>query len=212
MADPITVSLLVAADIATSWYVQTKKNPKDSHPPPPPPQDQPRTDLNWDGLEEALASSIESQIAQLVEAHPREAFYGFALDCNAAYADVLFCLNTPESLEATVREYAERHKAEDIERERGALKWGLGDWRYHAFNLESVSWNTEVPVLGDICELSNPEDAEKFLLTCCRALIRAEKAGAFQGLRKTPDFRVACIDHDEDLASGDKRLESVRES
>jgi len=80
------------------------------------------------------------------------------------------------------------------------------------FNFESASWRTEVPMLGDVSELPNPEDAEKFLLTCCRALVRAEKTGAFHGLSKTPDFRVACIDHDEDLASGDERLESVRES
>ena len=169
-----------------------------------------RVDLDWAKLEQALAASIASEVASFAKEHPEESFYGFALDCNADYANVLFCLNTPEDLEESAREYSEINTPSEIERQKADLQWGLGDWKYQGFNLDSTSWKGMEPYLEEFAELSNEEDTEEFLITCCRALLSAETNGAFLPLRRTPDFRVACIDHDENLAAGDRRLERVR--
>ena len=171
---------------------------------------QQRLDLDWEKLEQALAYAIVSEVDSFSKEHPEETFYGFALDCNAYYANVLFCLNTPEDLEESAREYSEEDTPSEIERQKADLEWSLGDWKYQGFNLDSSTWKGMEPFLEEFAELSNEEDTEKFLLTCCRALLSAETNGAFLPLRRTPDFRVACIDHDEDLGAGDRRLERVR--
>ncbi|MGR8932877.1 MAG: DUF4303 domain-containing protein [Gammaproteobacteria bacterium] len=173
---------------------------------------EPCANVDWKGLEEALLSAITSQVEVFAKNHPEETFYGFALDCNAYYADILFCLNTPESLEEAARKYADGGDEAAISHEKEELEWGLGDWKYQGFNLDTPIWETEVPMLDEFAELPSSQDTEKFLITCCRALMRAEKKGAFLVLRRTPDFKVACIDHDEDVEAGDSRLNRVRES
>jgi hypothetical protein len=179
---------------------------------PEPSDDVPRADVDWHSLEDAITAAITKHVASFSSAHPDETFYGFALDCNAYYANVLFCLNTTESLEASAREYAGSEDPDEIENQKEDLTWGLGDWRYHAFNLDSDEWQDDVPMLDDFAELPSDLDTEEFLVTCCRALIRAEQAGAFLPLRRTADFRVACIDHDEDVHAGDRRLDRTRTS
>lgn len=171
-----------------------------------------RASVDWQALENALAQSIHLQVGAFSAAHPDERFYGFAIDCNADYANVLFCLNTDESLEATARDYANEDTPAEVARQKAEMAWALGDWKYQGFNLDSRSWADEVPMLDDFAELPNSQDTEAFLQTCCRALIRAEKDGAFDGLRRTTEFRVACIDHDEDVVDGDRRLDQVRAS
>jgi len=172
----------------------------------------PRADVDWKALEEALVRSIKSQISEFAAVHGDEVFYAFALDCNADYANVLFCLNTLESLDASTREYVKSNDPDEIASQKEDLEWGLGDWKYQGFNLESALWPDQVPMLEDFAELPNSEDIEAFLVTCCRALILAEREGAFASLPRTSNFRVACIDHDEDAHAGEERLERVRAS
>lgn len=171
-----------------------------------------RAGLDWQSLEDAIAQAVSSQTAAFAASHPGEKFYGFALDCNAYYANILFCLNTPEALEAAVHRYSKRASPEAVAQQRNDLLWGLGDWKYHGFNLDSPDWAGQVPMLDGFAELPNPNDTEEFLVVCCKALLRAEKSGAFSNLARTPDFRVACIDHDEDIAAGDARLTRIRSS
>ena len=167
-----------------------------------------QTNIAWVQLEEALARAIHSEIAKFAKAHPNEQFYGFALDCNAYYADILFCLNTPEHLETLAKEYADSNEPSEIADQKKEFEWGLGDWKYQGFNLDSTLWQSEMSLLDEFAE--HPGDTEAFLVTCCRALLAAERTGAFNQLRRTPEFRVACIDHDEDISAGEKRLEYVR--
>lgn len=171
-----------------------------------------RADVDWKAFEDALVGAITAQIAAFAQSHPHESYYGFALDCNAYYANVLFCLNTPEALEVSVARYAKTAEPEEIAWQRKGLEWSLGDWAYQGFNLDSVEWPTQVPMLDELAELPSSEDTEEFLVTCCRALIRAENIGAFSVLNTTPSFRVACIDHDEDIYDGDRRLDRMRAS
>ena len=169
-----------------------------------------QANVDWKALESALERAIVARVADFAREHSEETFYGFALDCNAYYANVLFCLNTPESLDASIREYSKSDDPAEIDRQREDLEWGLGDWKYQGFNLDSPRWLEEMGLLEEYAELPSDEDTEQFLVGCCRALIAAERNGAFSPLNRTPAFRVACIDHDEDGYSGDRRLERVR--
>jgi hypothetical protein len=170
----------------------------------------PRAEMDWRGFEDALTVAIENEVVAFAEQHRDELFYGFAIDCNAYYANILFCLNTPENLHESARHYAGSDDPDEIERQKEDLLWGLGDWKYHGFNLESRAWSRDVPMLDEFAELPNEADTEEFRVTCCKALLRAEAKGVFNALRRTADFRVACIDHDEDVHGGDRRLERVR--
>ena len=76
--------------------------------------EEPRADVDWKQLEDAVATAIASQVRAFAEYHRDEAFYGFALDCNAYYANVLFCLNTPESLDASIRSYAKNDHPDEL--------------------------------------------------------------------------------------------------
>lgn len=172
---------------------------------PPGPQ------IDWAGFEVALAELIETEISRFAAAHKDEAFYGFALDCNANYCDILFCLNSPTALRVTAAEYHAKNPQSSLEGEMDALRWGTGDWKYHGFNLDAPKWEKRykaaLPVVG---ELSIAEDINQFLEAACRALIRAERSGIFSKLSLTEEFRVACMDHDEDILDGDQRLDQVR--
>lgn len=168
--------------------------------------------VDWQALEQALFDSIKAQVEAFSKTHQDDVFYGFAIDCNAYYANVLFCLNTLESLDETAKEYADHDDEASVTQEKSELEWSLGDWQYVGFNLDSPSWEDEVPFLEQYSELPDDQQTEEFLNTCCRALVHAEQDGAFSVLNCTDNFRVACMDHDEDIETGDRRLERIRAS
>jgi hypothetical protein len=168
------------------------------------------TDVDWIGLENHLADALTDEVRRFATRHDHETFYGIALDCNAYYANVLLCANTPTALDEAAARYANGRPIDD-DAERESLRWGLGDWKYQGFNLDSDAWRERMaPRLDEFAELPSPEDTERFLVACCRVLLRLEGSGLFRDLQTTPDFRVACIDHDEDLTQGDARLDRIR--
>jgi hypothetical protein len=169
--------------------------------------------IDWTEFEIALSRLIESELSKFSETHEDEVFYAFALDCNATYGDVLLCLNTPTALHETALAYHAKHPNRSVDAEIDNLRWSLGDWKYQGFNLNAPTWTQQYSAalpFGD--ELSMEEDIEQFLVAACRAMIHAERKGAFANLSRTADFRIMCIDHDEDALEGDKRLARVRAS
>src|SRR5262249_17794522 len=51
---------------------------------------------------------------------------------------------------------------------------------------------------------------ENFLEMACRVAVRLERGNAFDGLLRTPGFRVVCADHDESVEDGERRLQRIR--
>jgi hypothetical protein len=168
--------------------------------------------IDWPAFEVALTAALEAEVVQFAAAHTGDTFYGLALDCNAYYADILLCANTNKSLdEAVVSDTQADHSPDAIAHLRGELRWSFGDWQYQGFNLDSAPWQRAMDArLAALAGLPTAEDVEQFLVSCCRALIAVERGAAILKLNRTPDFQVACIDHDENFEQGQARLDAVR--
>lgn len=194
--------------------------------------------LDWSEIENLLFDLAIADIASFATAHPDEAFYGFAFDCNADYGQALLCLNTPEHLELASRgEHLPAEVSAGYEKLRKKLglvpdrtppderakelRWSLGAWKYQDFNSPRFdqSW---MPIQKQIRSAAFPDVvdesqermrlalAQEFLKTVCRVLIRLESSGAFDSLNKTGDFQAGVFDHDEWEATSWERLDSVR--
>ncbi|MFN3148593.1 DUF4303 domain-containing protein [Bremerella sp.] len=181
--------------------------------------------IKWQHIEDLIFSSVLPCIQDFAEQHPDEVFYGFFLDCNAEYFDVLGHFNTPAMLHKTAiryqTEYARLYPGWSVERLEDHLRWSAGDWGYfEVFN--ACDSNEEYRLLCDeitdyVLDNSIEETEEtaiyaRFMETCCRVAIRLERENAFQNLKLAPDFRVLCADHDESMEDAESRLQSIRKS
>jgi hypothetical protein len=169
--------------------------------------------IDWLAFEKELAVAIEAQIWRFAPKHIKEAFYGFGLDCNASYGDILLCLNTPQALAKSAATYLSHRPSSSLQAETDSLRWALGDWKYHGFNINTREWPRHYgAALSKSNELERREDIEQFMVSACRALLRIERSGILSSISRTDDFRVCCMDHDENILEGDRRLHQLRGS
>jgi hypothetical protein len=169
---------------------------------------------DWKRIEETLRRASGEAIGEFAAAHPAESFYGFALDCNPDYGEVLLSLNTEADLAATAARRYAGWSPREIE---GRLRWGVGDWRYHAFNTEPPcaeawdrAWSGTVDRILDAFAEAEDEEAddmeERFLVSACRVLLALEKDGAFDVLGRDPGFKTLVAGHDEPIEDSWARL------
>lgn len=155
-----------------------------------------------EGLEErkrAILPRMQEAVDAFLAEHPGLRYYCFAFDCNAAYSEINLCLNTEADFVQTLQRYQEGpygdsyQAAEDIE----DLRYNTGDWEYQCFA-------TFYMLEEDAIEMLYGEDEEALLtdmMRCNYELLAALcKTDAFARIPKTEEFRVLCIDHDEDVA------------
>jgi Domain of unknown function (DUF4303) len=170
-----------------------------------------KSGIDWLLFENSLVKLLEADITSFAAQHTDEVFYALALDCNAANCDVLLRANTPTALRDTAMTYSKDRTDQSINAESEELRWGLGDWKYHGINLEPrENWLEYRAALPGIDELHHPEDVEKFLVSSCRALLRIEQGDILRNLKRTADFRIACIDHDESILDSEERINALR--
>lgn len=145
-----------------------------------------------------LLALIGEAVEKFLDEHQGLSYYCFAFDCNAAYAEINLCLNTESDFRATLRAYQEGPYGEDYRTEEGvrALRYNPGDWKYQCFETFYVLEEDEIADLyGDDDEaLLKEMTAFNYELL---ALFTA--TDTFRRIPKTEDFRVLCIDHDEDV-------------
>lgn len=180
-----------------------------------------KTIIDWVELEERLFRLVVYETKAFAQTHQQEVFYGYGFDCNANYGDVLLCVNTEEALFKRARKYGKYSEGEkgSVKEWASDLRWSFGDWKYQGFNLESGKWQSE---WGDVNLLIEKavtglayndmrEITEQFMDMACRVLLRLERQNILACFLQSPDFRIVCADHDEDINHGDKRLELVRQ-
>jgi len=170
--------------------------------------------VDWEAAENELFAAIKNCVIDFAKEHPDEQFYGFFLDCNARHFEVLGHLNTESKLQERATAFREawqdEHPDWKINDFIEHLRWEAGDWGYfEIFNAEFDGGLTDA--LQEIAESGKPEKyRDQFLESCCKVVLRLDREDAFAGLKKTPNFRVLCVDHDEKVQEGDARLEKTR--
>ena len=106
-----------------------------------------------------------------------------------------------------------------IEQQMEKRRWDFGSWDY--FQLLTTPDVAEIAAafqqLAEKIDGSNAEMLMKgdLLDMACRVIVRLERAGAFDALRRTPDFRVICIYREPTMESDEEtaqRLSRVRNS
>lgn len=55
--------------------------------------------IDWNALEQEMLRLAKHDLTLFAKSHGDETYYGFHLDCNAEYGEVLLCLNSVEALE-----------------------------------------------------------------------------------------------------------------
>ena len=174
--------------------------------------------INWRKAETTLFELASDDLRAFAAAHPDEIFYGFFLDCNSFYGDVLLHLNTATLLHQRVKESKKNHPdlykgiaVAQLEKER---RWDAGSWGYFEINRPD-SWREGwAPTAAAINQLPDADKGkefeERFMEMACRVLIRLESANLFDLFQQTDDFAIHCADHDERIDQAAKRLDAVR--
>ncbi|HQX49549.1 MAG TPA: DUF4303 domain-containing protein [Planctomycetaceae bacterium] len=181
--------------------------------------------IDWEHVENTIVAAAITCFEDFAAKHRNEFFYGFFLDCNATYFETLGHFNTATLLRETALDYQTRNAAlypgwsvEQLEQE---LRWSAGDWGYfEVFNPcdydkdyneligKAISHFHSIP-----CdEMHEPTVYDQFLEMSCRVALRLQSENAFKSFNTTAGFRVLCVDHDESIEDGERRLQSVRES
>jgi hypothetical protein len=173
----------------------------------------PLNSVDWRAFEAGLLDLLRQDLAAFVREHPGEVFYAIGLDCNALYADILLCANTPATLRARALDDPAASSEKAIARREKMLRWGFGDWEYQGFNLDLPGGIERYKkLLPGHEEIPHPFDQECFLKAATRALITLQTSPEIELLSRTADFEVNCVDHDEDASAGKRRLARVRKS
>ena len=158
--------------------------------------------------EPELLLFIESAITDFLLQNPELVYYAFALDCESAYGNVNLCFNTEEAFYKTLNEYqAGAYSSLYQDRESlYELKYNTGDWKYQCFNsIDLYSEGELASIYGDDYELWS----EEFMLLCSKTLIEFLKSDCYNSIPKTDNFKVICINHDEDFFDSEERLKEI---
>lgn len=156
-------------------------------------------------------------VEHFLSENPDLAFYAFAYDCNAEYAEVSLCFNTEAEFQKTLKQYqtskysAEYKSGQDVKE----LKYNTGDWEYQCFDTLYVFTEDELNKIFS----EQPEDNYKswslfvreLLVLFTESIIEFTKTETYAKIPKTKDFLVFCINHDEDFEDAIKRLKEYKE-
>lgn len=184
--------------------------------------------IDWQSIQATLFSLVRGDIEAFAPQHPFEQFYGFFLDCNSYYGDVLPCFNTP----ALLRHRAETYKndlqsiagpavmpdlyaSKTVPQIEDELRWSPGDWGYLQINRWDQwrnYWDTIFKSIEDARDEDESSFCERFMEMACRLLIQIEDSGVLSLLSRTPGFASMCADHDETPDDSRRRLAAIRKA
>jgi len=149
-------------------------------------------------------------------------FYAFAFDCNAEYAEVNLCFNTKISFEKVLQsyqtgEFAEYYQTEEFaeyyqtEEEIYELKHNTGDWEYQCFATTHALTDEEAAEIYDF-ETEYEKQANDLMNLFSETLLDFTLTNEFNNIPKTDDFKILCLNHDENIESAELRLNQIRHS
>jgi len=147
-----------------------------------------------------------------LQKHRDFTFYAFAFDCNAEYAEVNLCFNTEEDFTKTLYSYQNGKFSESYKTEQAIyeLKYNTGDWKFQCFDTMYILEEDEMAeIYGEDIE----EQVNDFMQIFRNVLLDFSLTSEFNNIPKTNDFKILCIDHDEDIEQAElefNKLKAIR--
>ncbi|RAJ31135.1 DUF4303 domain-containing protein [Pedobacter cryoconitis] len=175
-------------------------------------------EIDFNKIQNELLAFTKTEVSKFLAAHPDEVFYAFAFDCNAEDAEVNLCFNTESAFSTLLAEsQSGKYKASYQTVEQiNELRYNTGDWEYQSFATTYVL--SEEELFGDDedddheetedDEGAANEHTQNLLLHFSKTLVEFTKTEEYQKIHKTPDFKIFCIDHDENLDEAELRMSS----
>lgn len=168
---------------------------------------------DWSGAEEMLFERSAFVIRQFVAEHPNEVFATFAFTVDSDYAGVALNFDTLENSLAEAQR-AERYQVEHRNR-LFATDHGWQNARYYvahhtnrvddcnlrgSLRYDLVTF-VELPAWEEYFNSNEecPELEGRIIVSLWRVIDRLVSSGTFDGLRKSPFFRMAFGFHDDEM-------------
>lgn len=161
---------------------------------------------------EQILNFTRQEVAQFLAHHPNETFYAFAFDCNAEYGELNLCFNTETEFQKMLSEYyPDRADNQTSPPDYNELKFNTGNWGYQCFATLYVMSEDK------LCQIYSTDinrQVNELMIIFTKAIIRFKHDSVYQSIAKSTDFRVICIDHDENIIDATQRFieqESIKQ-
>jgi hypothetical protein len=166
--------------------------------------------INTNKIKEDLLTFTQTGVDEFIKENPALTFYAFAYDCNAEYGEVNLCFNTEEEFAKTLEEYqnSEYSQYYQTEKDIRELKYNTGDWEYQCFDTMYIMTEEEMAKLYPEIE----PQINDFISIFCETLLDFTLTKEYDKIPKNDDFKVLCLDHDDDLKDAEKRLKKIKEN
>lgn len=183
--------------------------------------------LCWTAIRAFLTASSEDKLREFATQHEDETFYCLCVYFDGYYGEFFLYLNVPDQARKTATQIKEAfpdiYGTKSVEEVEQEVKWNCGDFRYCFINSDATFARFWRPVGMTLNALCTQLYEEAGMEVSCRfgelwgetvGLVALDLEGSevLNLLKKTPDFRVICVDHDEVLEGSVSRLARVRQS
>jgi hypothetical protein len=145
------------------------------------------------------------KINDFLKDHPDEVFYSLAFACNSRIGEINLSMNTEKAFFTTPGEH---RTPEEIY----SLRYSVEDWKYACFDSEKISEELLYEISQNLSEKEWRLFCNKLLLLFTEILIDFSKTECFKRIPVTDNFKLICIDHDEELYKSELRMHNLLES
>jgi len=168
-------------------------------------------EIDLDKIGKELISFTQKEVSDFLAKHPDKIFYAFAFDCLAVYGEVNLCFNTEGDFITTLEAYQRGRFGEFYQTEDQIknLRYCTGDWEYNGFATADVFTEEELDVIYDETDRDSSarkEETQLLLRHFSKILLEFCETPEFKSIPKTKDFRILCIDLEEDLEEAEFRM------
>ena len=172
--------------------------------------------VDWQAVEDAIFEQGMDEFPQIAADNPDRKIYSVFFDCDIVYTCAQAHMNTDEGL----REYAESaissspdlYKDHTVETLMEEFRWDGGGFRmfqiFEGPELKDLSAAYQ-QLYDEIGTEAERELHKPFMETCCRAVVRLDRAGAFREYRNRCDFRILVVYIQETVEEGEARMKRI---
>lgn len=178
--------------------------------------------LCWASIRALLTASSEAKLEEFASKHKKESFYCLCVYFDRCYGDFFLYLNVPEEARKTAERskklYPDMYKKKSVEQIEKQSKWNCGDFKYRLFGEEDEGfarfWEPVKAAYEWLVEQMSEQMSVNFqelgISAACLTALDLEGSDVLKLIKKTPDFRVICVDHDETIEESSARLKRIR--